>query len=79
LSNAQKQKIHEEKNFQENFSEEEDRSMIKYVLDRLKNNHLTNSEETIGSEKEKYFQFRDVLFSNASVTIDSAMVKNFIM
>ena len=79
LSNAQKQKIHEEKNFQENFSEEEDKSMIKYVLDRLKNNHLTNSGETIGSEKEKYFQFRDVLFFNSSVTIDSAMVKNFIM
>jgi len=79
LSSAYKQKIHQEKIFQKRFSKEENKSMIKYVLDRLKNNHSTDSEENMKSEKEKYFQFRKVLLSKSNVTVDSLMVKNFIL
>ena len=53
--------------------------MIKFVLSRLKQNHIIEKIETRETSKEKYFQFRNVLLSNSDVFIDSAMVKNFIM
>ena len=65
--------------FKKEFSKSKDNAMIKYVLSRLKNNHLINSEENIKSEKEKYFQFRNTLLSKSNVTVDSSMVKNFIL
>ena len=79
LSDAQLQKIDKKDIFQKEFSKSKDKSMIKYVLSRLKNNHSTNSKENIKSEKEKYFQFRNTLLSKSIVTVDSSMVKNFIL
>lgn len=79
LSDAQIQKIDKKDTFQKEFSKSKDKSMIKYVLSRLKNNQSTNSEENIKSEKERYFHFRNVLLSKSNVTVDSSMVKNFIM
>ncbi len=76
---AQEQKIYEEVGFQEEFRKEKNRSMIKFVLSRLKQNHIIEKIETRETSKEKYFQFRNVLLSNSDVFIDSAMVKNFIM
>ena len=79
LSDAQLQKIYKKNTFKEEFSKSKNKSMIKYVLNRLKNNHSTNSKENIKSEKEKYFQFRNTLLSKSNVTVDSSMVKNFIL
>ena len=76
---AQEQKIYEQVGFQEEFRKEKNRSMIKFVLSRLKQNHIFEKIETRETSKEKYFQFRNVLLSNSDVFIDSAMVKNFIM
>ena len=76
---AQEQKIYEQVGFQEEFRKEKNRSMIKFVLSRLKQNHIIEKIETRETSKEKYFQFRNVLLSNSDVFIDSAMVKNFIM
>ena len=72
-------KIHQKDTFKKEFSKSKDNAMIKYVLNKLKNNQPTNSEENLKSEKEKYFQFRDVLLSKSNLTIDSSMVKNFIL
>ena len=79
LSDALINKIHEKDTFKREFSKSKDNAMIKYVVNRLKNNQVTNSEENIKSEKEKYFQFRNVLLSKSNVTVDSSMVKNFIL
>ena len=79
LSDAQLQKIHKQNTFKKEFSKSKNKSMIKYVLNRLKNNQSTNSKENIKSEKEKYFQFRNTLLSKSNVTVDSSMVKNFIL
>ena len=79
LSDAQFQKIHKKTTFKKEFSKSKNKSMIKYVLSRLKNNHSTNSKENLKSEKEKYFLFRNTLLSKSNVTIDSSMVKNFIL
>ena len=79
MSEALTNKIHEKDTFKREFSKSKDNAMIKYVVNRLKNNQVTNSEENIKSEKEKYFQFRNVLLSKSNVTIDSSMVKNFIL
>ena len=79
LLGALKNKIHQRDTFKKEFSKSKDNAMIKYVVNRLKNNQVTNSEENIKSEKEKYFQFRNVLLSKSNVTIDSSMVKNFIL
>ncbi len=79
LLNAQEQKIDEQVGFQEEFRKEKNRSMIEFVLSRLKQNHIFEKNETGKISKEKYFQFRNVLLSNSDVFIDSAMVKNFIM
>ena len=57
----------------------DDEKELNNVLNKLKNNQPTNSEENLKSEKEKYFQFRDVLLSKSNLTIDSSMVKNFIL
>ena len=72
-------KIHQKDTFKKEFSKSKDNAMIKYVLNKLKNNQPTNSEENLKSEKEKYFQFRNVLLSKSNVTVDSSMVKNFIL
>ena len=79
LSDAQLQKIHKQNTFKKEFSKSKNKSMIKYVLNRLKNNQSTNSKENIKSEKEKYFQFRNTLLSKSNITVDSSMVKNFIL
>ncbi len=79
LLDAELQKIHKKNLFKKEFSKSKDKSMIKYVLNRLKNNHSAETEKNIKNEKEKYFQFRNVLLSKSNVTVDSAMVKNFIM
>tara|TARA_B100001027_G_scaffold62765_1_gene42374 strand:- start:54 stop:1283 length:1230 start_codon:yes stop_codon:yes gene_type:complete len=79
LLNALTNKIHQEDTFKKEFSRSKDNAMIEYVVNRLKNNQPTNSEENLKSEKEKYFQFRNVLLSKSNVTVDSSMVKNFIL
>ena len=79
LSDAMLHNIHKKGTFKKEFSKSKDNAMIKYVLSRLKNNHLINSEENIKSEKEKYFHFRNVLLSKSNVTVDSSVVKNFIL
>ena len=79
LSDALLQKIHKKNSFQKEFSDSKNKSMINYVLNRLSNRQSTSSEENIKSEKEKYFQFRNVLLSKSNVTVDSSMVKNFIL
>ena len=79
LLDALTNKIHQKDTFKKEFSKSKDNAMIKYVLNKLKNNQPTNSEENLKSEKEKYFQFRNVLLSKSNVTVDSSMVKNFIL
>ena len=79
LLDALKNKIHQKDTFKKEFSKSKDNAMIKYVVNRLKNNQQANSEENLKSEKEKYFQFRNVLLSKSNVTVDSSMVKNFIL
>ena len=77
MLNAKNQKLHEASAFQDQFEKEKKKSMIKFVLNRLKKNQvLDENEET---DKEKYFQFRTILLSKSDVLIDSAMVKNFIL
>ena len=79
LLDALTNKIHQKDTFKKEFSKCKDNAMIKYVVNRLKNNQPPNSEENLKSQKEKYFQFRNVLLSKSNVTIDSSMVKNFIL
>ena len=74
LNDAKKKKIFQNISFDENFSAERDKVMIKHVLDKLNKNKIGNG---IGIFEEKYSFFRDELMSNTIVMIDSATVKRF--
>ena len=79
MLNAKNQKLHEASAFQDQFEKEKKNSMIEFVLNRLKKNQILDENEIEETDKEKYFQFRNILLSKSDVFIDSAMVKNFIL
>ena len=63
LLDALTNKIHQKDTLKKEFSKSKNNAMVKYVVNRLKNNQPTNLEKNLKSEKEKYFQFRNVLLS----------------
>jgi|TARA_B110001454_G_scaffold71082_1_gene69152 foldase protein PrsA len=79
LEDAQRNKIHESDQFQQEYKSHQNQTMISIVMKGLS---AGSSSDTVLSHqkiRENYFIFRNELTLGSEITVDSLMVKTFIM
>ncbi|SVB66496.1 uncharacterized protein METZ01_LOCUS219350 [marine metagenome] len=79
LADAQQNKIHESDQFQQEYKSHRNQTMISIVMKSLS---AGSSSDTVLSHqkiRENYFIFRNELTLDSEITVDSLMVKTFIM
>ena len=79
LEDAQRNKIHESDQFQQEYKSHQNQTMISIVMKGLS---AGSSSDTVLSHqkiRENYFIFRNELNLGSEITVDSLMVKTFIM
>ena len=79
LEDAQRNKIHESDQFQQEYKSHQNQTMIAIVMKGLS---AGSSSDTVLSHqkiRENYFIFRNELTLGSEITVDSLMVKTFIM
>ena len=79
LADAQRNKIHESDQFQQEYKSHRNQTMISIVMKSLS---AGSSSDTVLSHqkiRENYFIFRNELTLGSEITVDSLMVKTFIM
>ena len=66
-------------NFLNTVEKEKTNALVKFVLSKLEKNDSDVFNSHADDMRDRYFQFRTTLLSNSNVTVDSVMVKTFIM
>ena len=79
LADAQQNKIHESDQFQQEYKSHRNQTMISIVMKGLSTGSSSDTVLSHQKIRENYFIFRNELTLGSEITVDSLMVKTFIM
>tara|TARA_B110000438_G_scaffold303081_1_gene363032 strand:- start:35 stop:1306 length:1272 start_codon:yes stop_codon:yes gene_type:complete len=79
LEDAQRNKIHESDQFQQEYKSHQNQTMISIVMNGLSEGSSSDTVLSHQKIRENYFIFRNELTLGSEITVDSLMVKTFIM
>lgn len=79
LEDAQRNKIHESDQFQQEYKSHQNQTMISIVMKGLSEGSSSDTVLSHQKIRENYFIFRNELTLGSEITVDSLMVKTFIM
>ena len=79
LADAQQNKIHESDQFQQEYKSHRNQTMISIVMKGLSTGSSSDTVLSHQKIRENYFIFRNELTLDSEITVDSLMVKTFIM